>query len=347
MHGSQPQEKTCRELEHLLVLYACDELDAGERAVVEEHTRQCPACATTLARELRLRQAVAAVEPPVAGSDDLLLAKCRSELGEAIDDLGQESSRPRWLAALRPSRWVIPTFLGHPALSAALLVLIGVALGLGLPQWYRSETGQLPGKPAVTVSASRLSDQDLQTMGIAGINWVADGGSGSPSVELHLTAEKPLILRGGLDDTDVRRVLTYVVQNGQRFDPGVRLDSVDLLRARSADRDVRRTLCAAARKDNNPGVRLRALEALRGSEQEDIVRQTLIEALLDDPNPGVRVEAINSLQGALRAMAENGMLRQDERLVEVLRNRMEKDSCNYIRLQSAAAIRQLGPRELY
>ncbi len=347
MKGSQPQGKACRELEHLLVFYACDELDAGERAVVEEHTQQCSACATTLARELRLRQAIAGVEPPVAGSDDLLLAQCRSELEEAIDDLDRKSARPRWLDALRPSRWIVPSFVGHPALSAALLVLIGLVVGLGLPQWYRSETGQLPGKPAVTVSASRLSDQDLQTMGMAGIDWVTDSASGSPSVELHLTAEKPLVVRGSLDDTDVRRVLTYVVQNGQRFDPGMRLDSVDLLRTRSADRDVRRTLCAAARKDDNPGVRLRALEALRGSEQDDLVRQTLMEALLDDPNPGVRVEAINSLQGALRAIAEKGAVRQDERLVEVLRNRMQKDSCNYIRLQSAAAIRQLGPRELH
>ncbi len=346
MHGSQHKKKTCAELECLLVFYACDELDADERAAVEEHIRECPACATSLARELRLRQAIAGVEPSPEASD-LLLAQCRSELAQTIDDLDPKRARPSWLDALRPSRWILPSFLGHPALSAALLVLIGVVVGLGLPQWYRSETDQLPGKPAVTVSAARLSDQDLQTMGIVGINWVTDSVSGAPSVELHLTAEKPLVVQGGLDDTDVKRVLTYVVLNGQRFDPGVRLDSVDLLRARSADRDVRKALCEAARMDGNPGVRLRALEALRGFEQDDLVRQTLLETLADDPNPGVRVEAINSLQGALRAMAERGAVREDQRLVEVLRDRMQKDSCNYIRLQSAAAIRQLRPRELH
>jgi HEAT repeat protein len=89
-------------------------------------------------------------------------------------------------------------------------------------------------------------------------------------------------------------------------------------------------------------VRLRALEALRGFEQDDNVRQTLLDALLEDSNPGVRVEAIN----ALRGLAEKGTL-DDPRLVNVLRDRMQRDPNNYIRMQSAAAIRQLGPRGVY
>ena len=179
-------------------------------------------------------------------------------------------------------------------------------------------------------------------MGIAGINWVPDSSSGSPSVEVHLRAEKPLVVQGSVDDTDVKRVLTFVVQNGQRFDPGVRLDSVEVLRARSGDRDVRQALCTAARKDRNPGVRLKALEALRGFEQEDNVRQALLDTLLSDDNPGVRVEAIN----ALRALAERGTL-DDQRVVSVLRDRMQRDPNNYVRMQSAAAMRQLGPHAVY
>jgi len=138
-----------------------------------------------------------------------------------------------------------------------------------------------------------------------------------------------------------------VVQKGQRFDPGVRLDSVDLLRAQSSDAEVRRALCAAVRNDGNSGVRLKALEALRGFEQEETVRHTLLDALLHDSNPGIRVEAINSLQAALRAMAETGAALADPRLLDALRDRMQRDPNNYVRLQSAAAIRQLGPPEVY
>jgi hypothetical protein len=332
----------CEGFEHLLVLYACDELDARERTAVEEHTQQCSACATSLARELRLRQALAGAERPAEKLDPsgLLLAQCRSGLAEALD----AQKGVGWWVPSRPASW----FALHPAWSAALLLLAGVAAGSVLPQRYRARVAQLPGKPAMTVSASpQLSDQDLQTMGIAAINWLPEGGSGSPSVELHLTAEKPLVVQGSMDDTDVKRVLTYVVQNGQRFDPGVRLDSVDILRTRLSDGDVRRALCTAARKDRNPGVRLKALEALHGFEQDDTVRQTMLDALLEDPNPGVRVEAVNSLQATLRAMSERAATPQDQRAVQVLRDRMQKDPNNYVRMQSAAAMRQLGPREVY
>ncbi len=348
MFDLKPEPKACAEIERLLVFYASDELDSRERVRVEEHTRQCAVCETSLARELRLRQAVLGAERAREGEpSDVLLAQCRSELAEAVDDLGATRRRAGWLNALRPSRWMVPPFLTHPALSAAALVLMGAVVGLGLPQWYRSHVTQRSERAAMTVSAWRLTDQDLETMGIAGINWVSDSGSGAPRVELRLMAERPFEVKGSLEDPDVKRVLTYVVRNGQRFDSGVRLDSVDVLRTHLGDRDVRQALCAAARKDENPGVRLRALEALRGFEQDDVVRQTLQDALANDANPGVRVEAINSLGGALRAMAEKGTTSQDVRLVNVLRERMQKDPNNYVRMQCSEAVRQLGPRELY
>ncbi len=84
---------------------------------------------------------------------------------------------------------------------------------------------------------------------------------------------------------------------------------------------------------------MKALEALNGSEPQDIVRQTLLDALVDDENTGVRVEAINEL----REMAANGQVVSDDHMVSVLRDRMQKDPNTYIRLQSAAAIRDLGP----
>ena len=334
---------TCEDFEHLLVFYAWDELEQDERAAVEEHTRQCASCAARLAREVELPKTLAQIERPAEKLDPagLLLAQCRSELEEALDD-----AAPHAGAWWRPSNWFVRPLVAHPALSAALLVLLGVALGTVVPQWYRSRTGQ-PGETPVVVSASRLSDQDLQTMGIAGINWVPDSGSGSPGVELHLRAERPVVLQGSLDDSDVKRVLTFVVMNGQRFDSGVRLDSVEVLRARSADGEVRRALCTAARKDANPGVRLKALEALRGFEQDESVRQTLLDVLTSDSNPGVRVEAVNGLVAALRPLSEAGAALEDQRVLSVLRERMQKDPNNYIRMQSAAAVRQLGPREVY
>jgi HEAT repeat protein len=146
-----------------------------------------------------------------------------------------------------------------------------------------------------------------------------------------------------VNDNDVKQVLMYVLHNNQRFDPDVRLDAVDLLRARNNDPDVRSALCQAVHTDHNAAVRLKALEALNGAEPQDLIRQTLLDALVDDQNPGVRVEAIN----ALRDMAAKGQVDADDHMLSVLRERMRKDPSTYIRLQSAAVIRDLGPRQKF
>jgi HEAT repeat protein len=146
-----------------------------------------------------------------------------------------------------------------------------------------------------------------------------------------------------VNNDDVKRVLLYVLHNNQRFDPDVRLDAVDLLRARNNDADVRGALCHAVHTDGNAAVRLKALEALNGAEPQDLVRQTLLDALVDDRNPGVRIEAIN----ALRGLAAAGKVESDDHMLAVLRERMRKDPSTYIRLQSAAAIRDLGPRQKF
>ena len=114
-------------------------------------------------------------------------------------------------------------------------------------------------------------------------------------------SQTPTSIVGAPDDADVERALTFVLENSQRFDPGARLDSLDVLRtqrrrSRCAPRAVRR-----GRADRNPGVRMKALETLQGFEQDAAVRQTLLDALQSDGNSGVRVEAINLLVNSLRA----------------------------------------------
>jgi HEAT repeat protein len=106
------------------------------------------------------------------------------------------------------------------------------------------------------------------------------------------------------------------------------------------------------------------LEALRDSTSDDSVRETLLEALRHDSNPGVRVEAVNllvrSLQGddpsidGLRPpgeppTAELAGDRDDssvERVVRALEDLQRGDPNRYVRLRSAAALRQIGSRDV-
>ena len=98
-------------------------------------------------------------------------------------------------------------------------------------------------------------------------------------------------------------------------------------------------------RTDDAAVRLKALEALNGSDMQDsdMVLQTVLDALESDQNPGVRIEAVDTL----RDMAAKGQVASDDRALAVLRDRMAKDPDTYIRAQSAAAIRELGPHQKF
>jgi len=142
------------------------------------------------------------------------------------------------------------------------------------------------------------------------------------------------------------------------------------LKAAARDEQVRNALVNAARNDQNPAVRMRALESLRDAAGEDNVREMLLDALEHDNNPGVRVEAVNLLVGSLNHEApESGPPAPGgpvvapvapapeaetapgedagfERVVRVLQQLQRRDPSRYVRLRSAAALRQIGPREV-
>ena len=340
----------CEEIEQLAVLYACEELDPGACAALEAHGKQCPACAAVLSRETRMHRAIASFDQPADSLDrsGLLLAQCRSELAEALDDKQARADQPGWRAALLPAAWwtaLRGALVYHPALSMAVLVVAGFLAGVAGQRSHVTSSVSVSPRPVVTVSAApKLTEQQLQSAGSANVAWVTPSGSRTPTVQVQLMSQTPMSIVGSPDDTDVQRALTFVLANGQRFDPGVRLDSLEVLRTRSSDPDVRRAICTAARTDLNPGVRMKALETLQGLGQDALVQQTLIEALANDSNSGVRVEAINLLVNALRADGQPGSA--DPQILSVLRDRLRNDPNNYIRLQSAAALRQLGSGEL-
>lgn len=350
-HKGQP----CSDMEELLVLTAAgQELDPAEQAEVSEHLAHCAACAASFECE---REVLALVSAQRSEPDASLLASCRASLEDALDRQEERGWFRRSLGTLIPTSWTSP----RPAWSAAMLVIVGFSVGVFGPRLFdhSAKTAASPAPPVANTSESselKPTDAsiepastpsggslDLRTAEVAGINVLPSGGNQPPEVELQLTAQRPITLQGTVDNDEVKRVLLYVLRNSERFDADVRQNAVDLLRARNNDPEVRSVLCRSVHTDRNAAVRLKALEALNGAEPQDMVRETLLDALVDDQNPGVRVEAIN----ALRSMASKGQVTSDDHLLAILRDRMQKDPNTYIRLQSAAAIRDLGPRQKF
>jgi HEAT repeats len=356
---------SCKDIAPLLVFYACDEVSDKERKHIEAHVAKCEACAAQLAEENHLQEAMTAALRPADELDatGILLAQCRSELAEALDDLSAPPIQERW----RPFGWLRRWMALRPAWSGALLVFFGIVVGTQIVPWLQNRrNGDANGQAMNVTAKPPLTPDQLSKITFSGVNFSPSSEAGAPNVQVHLNAEQPMVLSGNVEDnSDIRGVLTYVVENGERFDAGVRLDCLEALKAAARDQQVRRALIAAARKDQNPAVRMKALESLRVAASDDDVRQALLDALEHDANPGVRVEAVNVLVGSLQhgdteemappeppattAPAIAGRPDDDpslERVVRALEQLQHRDPSRYVRLRSAAALRQIGPREV-
>ena len=371
MNVSEPS-KSCSEIAPLLTFYACQEVDEQERADIAAHLPECAACRQRLAEEEKLQAAFAAFPQAAEELDDAsnLLANCRTQLAESLDDLARPAAKEK----PQPFRWLRAWMILHPALSGALLIALGLVAGIESTRWStgREDINALDQAMDVHPASRRISDDQLAKMGVIGVNFTTSA-PGMQKVRVQLNADQPYELTGSMDDTDVRRVLTYVVENGDRFDSGVRLDCLDALKTRAADDAVRGALLAAARKDQNPAVRLKALDALRERASDHVVREALLDALKHDGNPGVRVEAVNLLVNsieseppeALAPFLESGEGSNTaqvvipassgrsgdglpdgslENVIRTLDNLQHTDANRYVRLRSAAALRQLNGR---
>jgi hypothetical protein len=354
----------CKDVGPLLVFYVCEEVNEKERRQIDAHLAACQACSVQLAEERELQETMVAAWQPADEIDGsgILLAQCRSELAEVLDDLSAPPIQEQW----RPFAWLRRWMALRPAWSGAVLVLFGILIGAqAIPLLQNNNREKANAQTVNVIPRPRFTPDQLDRLSFSGINISPASGSASGTVQLRLSDERPVEISGSVDDSDMRQVLTYVVENGERFDAGVRLDCLDALKTAVRDQEVRRALMSAARKDQNPAVRMKALESLRGAAGDDGVRQVLLEAVEQDANPGVRVEAVNVLVGALRhdssnlpvvapavpeaaPVAEPDSFGDDpsvERVVRALQELQRRDPSRYVRLRSAAALRQIGPRE--
>jgi len=358
----------CKDVAPLLVFYVCDEVSDKERKQIEAHLAGCAACSAQVVEERELQEVMIAGLQPADELDSagVLLAQCRSELAETLDDLSAPPMRESW----RPLGWLRRWMALRPVWSGAALIFFGILFGTQLVPWLQTVNPNNTNGQAVNVMAGApLTKDQLDKMAVAGINFSPSSEAGAPNVQLRLSAEQPMILTGRVDDSDMRSVLTYVVENGDRFDVGVRIDCLEAMRAGVRDQQIRRALMAAARKDQNPAVRMKALESLRDAAADDAVRQVLLESLEEDGNPGVRVEAVNLLVRSLgHTPSDTPVLAPEppespdpapsvqpvpavndpsvQRVIRVLEQLQRRDPSRYVRLRSAAALRQIGPRDV-
>lgn len=310
----------CKDLEENLSFYLYDEMPEEQHAACDAHLGACPRCRSLLDESRRLEQLLS--ERPPSEPAPELLVRCRQALDQALDreQLGWRSLLREWLPAVG---------IVHPFRAVTALTLLVFGFGLG---WtLRPRAGGIVA-PTNVVDRSSVAGPDLGDARISGISQVApDPQTGE--VRITLNAERRVTMEGSLDDPAIRQVMVYALKSYDN--PGIRLDTLEALRARSGNPSVQPALLYALRHDPNLGIRLEALRAVRKMDWSPEVREALLDVVRHDGNPGLRGTVVDEL--VKRATTD-----QDKTLMPLLEHLATNDSNRCVRIKAVHALLALG-----
>lgn len=245
----------CLEVRANLSLYLYGELESHDEERLEQHVAGCPDCTRALDSERMLH---AALDRAEVAPPPAMLTECRRDLLGAI-------------GASRPTLWDrVRAFVAMPMLKpvgAVALLAVGFLGGRTIPTLASAEP--------VAMRVRSLEPD----------------GNGKLNLVVEETRQRTI--NGSLADDNIRRMVLAAAQD--EGDPGLRVQSVDMLRRESWASEVRRALMGAMVLDANPGVRQKALDGLRPHSADPDVQRALAQMLMRDDNAGLRTQAIDLL----------------------------------------------------
>ena len=306
----------CEWVQQNIVLFVYDELPDDARFELEQHVSRCTGCAGELESAKRFRADCS--RSPVQEPNPRLLAASRMKLQEALESAEQGAWWHRFI--FDPLVW-LQQIRFAPALAAAIFI---VGFAGGIAATYKMVRG------GVTDVGSGFGAAIAPAQASVGALQSESQQPGSNQVTVKYDAVSPQVRTGSLNDPNIQQLLLYAARNN--FNPGVRMESVDLLTQQPNDTHVREALIYALRYDSNTGVRLKALDGLGAYVKGDVqVRDAVLESLMSDANPGIRVEALRLLEP----------VRCDSSVRIVLQRLAAKDENRYIRSQARTLLSQL------
>ena len=296
---------TCDSVQRAIPLYLYGELPAEVEEDVEAHTAGCEKCSKELEMQREFAQSLN--EHEMEPSLDLLV-ECRQSL--AVELKKQETAPVSAGLAMIWNR-----VFGFPVNNFRIPAGAIAVFALG---WYAARTPQL----------NAVLPGNAQQAGlISTVRSIEPDRAGRILISIDDTQRR--VISGDLEEPKIRAMLVAAMQ--EQSNPGVRVESVSVLKDMASSEDVRRVLLEALQHDNNPGVRLKALEGLQQFGYDPGVRRTLTAVLMTDPNAGVRIQAIDLLTS-----------RHDDSIVGVLQSLVHKDDNDYVRLRCVRALQEMN-----
>jgi hypothetical protein len=303
---------TCQQVQTKLSLYLYGELEFAQEEELERHLESCSLCQLALAREKQWHTSVNSARMDVPLD---LLSECRRELRRQVGSGQKDVPRlGHWWERLNFSFTAWSTRLA----AASFLVFIGFTGG----RWLDRTGAQTAAVAEMNlVNPATLRVRDIEPGENNRVRIIVD------QVQQHE-------IEGAISDGDVRRLLLQATKDPT--DPGIRVDSMDLLTHQSGN-DVRDALLYSVEHDPNAAVRLKALQGLRRYTADPVTRETLAVVLEHDSNPNVRSEAIDVLVPA------NGQLDLSPTFAGMLESILRSERENeYVRLRCMQALQDMN-----
>jgi hypothetical protein len=311
----------------MLLLYLYDELSVEERRAVEAMLSQSEEYRAELEDLKKLHRTLAEYKPVKAVEH--ILADARNELRMAIRE---ERSRVSWTERL--SEFVADSVFVQYKLAFGSVATIALGFLLG----YAVFSTHTPGTSPLFQQASASSTVDQSEPQFVNVRFVnQDDGSGT--VELTCDAVTPIHVKGSINDPRITTILARALVNERN--PGVRLKTVSTISEQtrimlSTEKEVKSSLIAVLKYDQNPGVRKEALKALQKFPVDDDIVEAILYVLKNEKNTGMRIAAINFLD-----FSKLSGQSVDQDLLDMLKERMQSDENNYIRIRGNAAFREV------
>lgn len=305
------------ECKELIPFYLYEELDSERKKLFEDHIKSCKDCTSELESYKNLFADIS--EDSKSSIDPKLLLEARLELRGFLRAQQNKVSFSNNIKDFISSFFYKPVGL---AASGFALFLVG---------WF---LGYMVFNTPVIENIKTGSDNSNQVR-IQNINLI-DSDPSDGEVEFTFETVQSDRMKGNVNDIELQKILTYAVLNEQN--PGTRLNSINVINAnqiQKPDDEIKSTLIAVAKFDNNPGVRIEALKSLNKLPADEEIKNTLIYVLLNDTSAGIRIEAINGL-----ADASKTGINLNQKDLTSLRDKIQIDKNNYIRFQAKNIIKE-------
>src|SRR5947209_5274159 len=228
---------TCNEAAKALPLLLYGELSFDVEDELESHLEKCAICSQELDKQKSVVKAADAMN--LDASPQLLFdarQRLRESLAHATPLHATFWDRIREAFTVRSG----PVPAGLQPVGALALVMIGFFGARFVPQSVTSRF-----EPAGRYDASGLVEPVASR-----VKYVEPEGPGKVQIVLEETRQKTL--RGNLADQSIQRLLLAAAKDPA--DPGLRVESVDLLRTSPESAAVRNALLYALQHDPNSGV---------------------------------------------------------------------------------------------